>query len=97
MAMSATPAARPVPAATATYRKLNPAANSIRPAVTTRHTDVPKSGSRRISAVRTPTTVPSGTSVSFKSFTRLMRRSSSAAVKKITASLAISEGWMPNP
>ena len=26
-----------------------------------------------------------------------MRRSSSAAVKKITASLAISDGWMPNP
>ncbi len=50
-----------------------------------------------IKPVITPMTMPSGTSVSRRSFTWFMRRSSSAAVKKMTASLATSDGWMPKP
>ena len=44
-----------------------------------------------------PTTRAIGSSEYRTSSIRCMRRSSSAAVKKMTASLASSDGWMPNP
>ena len=55
MTMSAAPASTPVPAATRDVAQAQALPqNSIRPAVATRHADVPKSGSSRIRPVITP-------------------------------------------
>ena len=58
---------------------------------------VPRSGSRRISPTSPPTTTPIGTSAYGMSSMRSIRRSRSAAMKKIALSFASSDGCTPNP
>ena len=62
-----------------------------------RATDVPKSGSSRMRPANPPTMSAIGGSAYLTSSMRCMRRSSVNAVKKMAATLASSDGWMPKP
>ena len=59
--------------------------------------DVPKSGSGRINATRPSTTIAIGSTEYVTSSIRCIRRSSSAAMKKMATSFASSDGCTPMP
>ena len=73
-----------------------PAAKIIIAAIITMQAAVPRSGSASTSATTPPSTTPIGSSEYPTSSIRSIRRSSSAAMNRITAILASSDGWMPS-
>ena len=84
-------------AALARYRQGRPAANTMTATIASRATELPKSGWNMMRASIGTRTTTIGPRAYFGSPIRSMRRSSTAAANRMTASLASSDGWMPTP